>query len=132
MDGKTGRPRALKEAGKKYMRRYSKNAKRVEPGYPCPPRILEKMFTELASGRLLSDIAREKWAPSQRTYLRWVREWPKVAESYSLAKKIRLEGLYDQIRELADSGDIERVKHQIKTRQWTAAHQAHWIDNDQS
>ena len=48
----------------------------------------------------------------------WVAEFPAVAAMYDLAKKIRVESLQDQIHDLADTGDIDRVKYQIKARQW--------------
>jgi hypothetical protein len=127
---KAGRPRALKEPGRRYMRRYSKRAARTEPDYPCSPKLLEKLFVEIAQGRLLREIAREKWSPSVRTVMYWCRDWPKVAEMYSLAKRIRLEVLEDAILDIADGGDPERAKHQIRAREHLHSRLARWADTD--
>jgi hypothetical protein len=78
---------------------------------------LRRIFNEIASGHLLFLICREKWAPSESVFYRWMASDPKLRASYQMAKVLRIEVLQDQIYELAGA-DFGRLRHQIKTRQW--------------
>lgn len=111
---------ALREPGRRYRRRYSKRAtNRPADGLPAPRRLIEKIMDQIAAGRTVRLLCREKWAPSEPVFYRWVSACPEIAAMYEAAKQARLATLRDQILELADNSiDHEKTKLQIAARQW--------------
>lgn len=121
-----GRTPKLRQAGQHFYRGYSKSkyVSRRNPDLPAPRRLIDRVCDHIASGRLVADVCRCVWAPSQRVWFRWVSEFPEVRRAYDAARRMRVERLRESVLDtahsLVDGADRESVKVAIKATQWLA------------
>lgn len=89
------------------------------------PTIASAICEKLARGESLAKICgkeREADYPSQTTVYRWLKERPRFAREYAVAREAQADFFIDEILTIADEGENPtRDKIKIDTRKWVAA-----------
>lgn len=87
--------------------------------------IGDVIIDRILSGRLLKNICKEPGMPSPGIVQRWRMENPDFAKRFEQAREMRAEMMHDDALETSaevgeDKADVERIKLQTKTYQWSA------------
>lgn len=97
--------------------------------------MAERICSEMASGRSLRSVCRDKGMPSDRTVFRWLASNDAFCQQYARAMEARTNALAEDIldiaddnehdvritddgRELVNSDVIARAKLRVDTRKW--------------
>jgi len=105
-------------------------------GTPYSLEVVERVLLELRSGRSLTSICKEDWAPNISTFLRWEKDdRDQLSDRYARARRIGWEILADEILDIADDASedviiddsgrqvfnrerVQRDRLRIDTRKW--------------
>lgn len=78
----------------------------------------------LMDGESLRTISKTANMPNMRTVLRWLEEREDFAVKYARAREIQAEALFEDMQEVADTGnpdDVQRARLRVATMQWRAS-----------
>lgn len=85
------------------------------------PELAEKILAQLAVGKSLRTICKQKGIPSVQTVLKWRRTIPEFAEQYELAREDRAEYLMEELFDIVDNEnpeDTQRARLRADVRKW--------------
>lgn len=72
--------------------------------------LADVICEQLVEGHSLRAICRREDMPAISSVFKWMREHPKFSEQYALAKQEQVDTLADEIIEIADERELERVE----------------------
>lgn len=102
--------------------------------------IMDRICTEIASGRSLRSICLDDGMPCQATVYNWLKGSEAFVEQYARAREVQADTIFDEMLDIADNstndwmerseekgggyelnGDhVQRTKLRIETRKWMA------------
>jgi hypothetical protein len=88
------------------------------------PELIERLCGEISCGRSITDVANEKWCPSEPSIYRRMATDSDFAAKVTVARSAQQDFMADQCVEMADNAtpeDWQVVKLRIWARQWRAA-----------
>lgn len=86
--------------------------------------IAESICERMMDGESLRAICRDDDMPDRSTVLRWLDADEVFAARYARAREAQADALFEDMQEVADSGNVEdtqRAKLRVATMQWRAA-----------
>jgi hypothetical protein len=95
------------------------------------PELAANILGQLADGKTLTAICKADDMPSRVTVWNWTRQNSEFLNAYREARKGQAEAWSDDMVDLSDgTGDVNRDKLRIQTRQWLMArqHSQRWGD----
>jgi hypothetical protein len=84
----------------------------------------DEVCAELMRGRSLRSICGDEGMPDRATIHRWLSAHEGFATKYARARDIQADHLFDEMQEIADSGnadDVQRARLRVTTMQWRAS-----------
>src|SRR5205807_2115872 len=88
----------------------TKNPRRARHEYN--PEIADMICDRIAEGQSLRQICRDPNMPARSTIFGWLEEHQEFAKRYSLARRIQIEDLLEEILEIADDSSNDWIERQ--------------------
>lgn len=86
--------------------------------------LADRLCEEIATGRSVTQICKEKWAPDKTTFYRWCYRHEDFRHQYARAKNLAQEMAAEEIWEIASEATNDTVnvaRLQVDTKKWIAS-----------